>query len=123
SAVHVRAGTADRLIHDSAFLIKRQRECPNVVAGAILPAVEAPSFGSGFAIARDGMKFPKLLTRARIVGVRIADFTGARLELRSNVALAGAIEIRARQNDVLINGGSAVVRHLQLDLAVVAETG
>ena len=72
AAVVVHARTADRHVDDSALLIDGQRERPDVVAGAILPAVVAPRVVTDFAGPRDGVKVPHLLAGARVVGVHIA---------------------------------------------------
>ena len=55
--------------------------------------------------------------------MRVTRFAGAGLELRRDVPLARAVEIRAHQDDILIDRRRAVIRDLHLDLAVVSEAG
>src|SRR2546425_8888680 len=66
-------------VERAAFRIQRHVEAPVVRAGAILPAVGRPGVVAGLAGLRDGMKFPNLRTRARIVGARVAGLPRCRL--------------------------------------------
>src|SRR5262249_10844226 len=60
--VVVRSRLADRKVHDAALLVDGEPEGPDVVSGAVLPTLECPCFVARFALARNCMKFPKLLS-------------------------------------------------------------
>ena len=56
AAVVVHARTADRHVDEAPLLVHGQRERPDVVAGAILPAVVAPRVVTDFAGQGNGVK-------------------------------------------------------------------
>ena len=121
AAVVVHARTADRHVDEAALLIDGQRERPDVVAGAILPAVVAPGVVTDFAGPRDGVEVPQLLARARVVGVHVALLALARRQMRADVSLAGAEEIGPHQHDVPVDHRHAGVGNLEIDVAALAE--
>ena len=121
AAVVVHARTADRHVDEAALLVDGQRERPDVVAGAILPAVVAPRVVADFAGQGNGVEVPHLLARARVVGVHVALLALARREVRSDVPLAGPEEIGSHQHDVPVDRRHAGVRDLQIDVTAVAE--
>ena len=119
--VVVHARTADRHVDEAALLIDGQRERPDVVAGAILPAAVAPGVVPDLAGPGNGVERPQLLARARVVGVHVALLALAGREVRADVALAGAEEIGAHQHDVPIEHRHAGVGNLEIDVAALAE--
>src|SRR4030095_9946167 len=81
-AIGVRARTAHGKINDPSVLIDCESERPNIIARAILPTFKAPRFDYWLAFARYRVKFPEFLAGARVIGVCVAGFAGARVQLR-----------------------------------------
>src|SRR5258706_15453612 len=78
SAIEVGAWSTDRGIENAALFIHREREGPDVVPGAILPAILGlPGFVAGLTIAWNRMEGPQFLARADVVGVLFGDLAAA----------------------------------------------
>src|SRR5690606_22316595 len=90
AAVVVRAGRRDGHVDEPCLLVDRQRKRPDIVAGAVAPAVVAPGLVSGLTGLRDRVVLPDLLAGDRVEAARVAVLPARIGELRTDVRLAGA---------------------------------
>src|SRR5690606_10267630 len=103
AAVVVRAGRRDRHVDEPRFLVDRQRERPDVVAGAIAPALVPPRLVPRLAGLRNRVVLPNHLAGDRVERARVALLPARLGQLGTNVRLAGTEEVRADDDAVPID--------------------
>jgi hypothetical protein len=64
------------------FFIHREREGPDIIAGAILPTVIRPSIVADFARMGEGVEGPEFLAGADVIAMRVGNLTANLIELR-----------------------------------------
>ena len=60
---------------------------------------------------RESVERPQLFAGADVVAVLLGNLAARLVQLRADVPLAGPVEVGADQQQVLIDGGRAVIRH------------
>src|SRR5690606_15211848 len=103
------------------LLVDGQREGPHVIARAIAPALVAPGLVARLAGLRNRVVLPHLLAGHDVEAPRVAVLAPRIGELRADVRLPGAEEVRADDDAVPVDRRGADVRHVERDLAVRAE--
>ena len=121
AAVEAVGGIAGRQNHDPAFSIDVDQS-PETGPGAILPAIGAPGFGSGFFGLRDRMKLPDEFAGSRVEGAGIAAWSTAWTFLRAGAHDDEiAIDRRRRGHAIACSGKTIGHAGPEVDLAIVAK--